>query len=474
MSKLEHARSEQSVVGGENSAAPPAARLRSEAAARARRTALAITARLREDARLLGAIEQTSTSSAYPMVNVWRSHSLAYGDAGLAVTCAAADRADPDAGWDILAHRFIASAVAGLPSAPGLGLLDGACGVAFAAAFAGRGRRYTGLVTELDERIARQVEAHSRHMSSTGPPLPIVRYDLISGAAGWATYLAGRPSTPSVDAALGSVGRLLSSFAELDPAGTPRLALPARILSPELAELAPAGYVDCGVAHGYPGVLAALLTIRTRGGAASGALDDVLHGGAQWLSHQLIQDDAAGAHWPYRLILGDDGPARTSTQPRPRDGWCYGVPGVAHVLWSLGAALDEPAYRHTAITVMRSACARVLRGDSPLSPTLCHGRAGLLLVTAALARDSGCAELRVGSNVLLDQLLAEYDEEATFGYRDVENAGMVTDNPGVLSGAPGVALALLAASTDTSPPTPPSDGSLQWLGSFGLSGAGAA
>ena len=414
---------------------------------RACRIVREITARLADDTRLAGAIEASAGQTAYPGVNTWRAESVAYGTAGLAAVFAAADRDDPGRGLDVAAHRMLAAAVDALPAATSLGLFDGACGVAFAAALAGQdGRRYTGLLNALDARLARQAAGMARRMA--GGPVPVVRYDVISGAAGWALHLAGRPATPEIEEALGELERLLVRLAGLDAHGTPRLALPARMLTAELAGLAPDGYVDCGVAHGYPGVLAALLALRARrvrAGETPGAeLDDVLAAGTGWLSAQLIGGEEP--YWPYRVLRGPDGAARTRAQRRPHDGWCYGTPGVARVLWSAGAVLDEPAHRRTAVTALLAACDRARRGaepGAPPSPTLCHGRAGLYAITASLA--PAAPELATAADGLLDDLLAAYDADAPLGYRDVENAGTVTDNPGLLSGAPGVALALLGA-----------------------------
>ncbi|HEY3685332.1 MAG TPA: lanthionine synthetase C family protein [Streptosporangiaceae bacterium] len=438
---------------------------------RARRVIREITTRLGDDARLRRAIERSAAQTAYPEVNVWRAESVAYGAAGLAAVFAAADQADPGRGLDTLAHGRLAAAVQALPGATSLGLFDGACGVAFAAALASKGgRRYTGLLTGLDERIARQAGARARLMAASDDPVPVPAYDVVSGAAGWALYLAGRPSTPPVEEALGDLERLLTRLAGRDERGTPRLALPARLLSAELAGLAPDGYVDCGVAHGYPGVLAALLALRARrvrtGGAPPAELDDALGGGAAWLSARLIEGGEGGPYWPYRVLLGADGAARTRAHLRPHDGWCYGTPGVARVLWSAGTVLGEPAYVRTAVAALEAACERTLRNvvpGAPPSPTLCHGRAGLYVITASLA--SASPRLASAADRLLDALLAAYDDDAPLGYRDVENAGTVTDGPGLLSGAPGVALALLTAADPD-----PADGA-RWSGTLAFTGA---
>ena len=48
-------------------------------------------------------------------------------------------------------------------------------------------------------------------------------------------------------------------------------------------------------------------------------------------------------------------------------------------------------------------------------------------------------------------LLAGFDPASPLGYRDVETGGRLIDQPGLLTGAPGVALALLGAASPAEP-----------------------
>jgi hypothetical protein len=73
------------------------------------------------------------------------------------------------------------------------------------------------------------------------------------------------------------------------------------------------------------------------------------------------------------------------------------------------------------------------------SPTLCHGSAGLALLAAHRLWESGSS-----TGHLAAPLLAAYDATLPLGYRDVEASGARVDNPGVLTGAAGVAMVLSA------------------------------
>jgi hypothetical protein len=52
---------------------------------------------------------------------------------------------------------------------------------------------------------------------------------------------------------------------------------------------------------------------------------------------------------------------------------------------------------------------------------------------------------------MVARLEEAWDPQAALGFQAVEPGGVRVDQPGFLEGAPGVALALLAASTDREP-----------------------
>jgi hypothetical protein len=84
------------------------------------------------------------------------------------------------------------------------------------------------------------------------------------------------------------------------------------------------------------------------------------------------------------------------------------------------------------------------------SPTFCHGVAGLLQITLRFAHDTGLPMFTAAACALTEQLLDLYEPDSLLGYRSLEPPGSV-DRPGLLDGAPGVALALLAAATPVEP-----------------------
>jgi len=407
-------------------------------AGRARSVAMAVAARLADRDRLADAVTSTAATTAYPESTRWRPSTVALGDAGLALCCAELHAHNPDAGWDRVGHRFLGTAVAGLTDDAPLGLFGGLSGVAAAAGQLGGAQRYRRLRAQLDDRLLPALRPAAERIDSTDGALPAAAYDVISGLAGCAAGLLARPADPGVRAALVEVAGVLVRL--LDGDGLPRLATPPEHVLAEQRAEAPDGWTDCGVAHGVPGLVAtlALLALDRRVGPAVTELPGLLPAlrrGAAWVVGQAVTVDGR-TEWP-RVVLPGAGAGR----PAP-PGWCYGTPGVARALWLAGRALDEPGHQRLAVDAMLAAC----RSDAlPRSPALCHGLAGLLTITRLFWLDTGEPAFGRAAGRVLTELLDRYDPDLPLGYRDVEPAGSLVDNPGLLSGAAGIVLALLAA-----------------------------
>jgi len=398
--------------------------------------ALAVAERLADDGRLRAAIDRTAHQTAHPASVRWRPESLALGYPGLAVLAAELDRRDPDAGWDRPGHRWLSAATGdGDLSSAAPSLFGGWLGVAAAAHLASRdGKRYGALRSRLDEAFAAAV--HRLDVAGGRGPHHGAGDDLIDGVTGWiAVLLLRRSSSTVVDELLGILARRLVHLLGADD-GRPRLAVPATWLAPDQRVSSPHGYLDLGLAHGLSGMVAALASIRDRGVRVPGLGSAVRHGADLLAAHQ-----EADGHWPRVLPLDRNGrPAGRIAAERP--GWCYGTAGVARALWLAG----DRDHRLRAERGLRAA----LTPDSVDrlgSPTVCHGLAGLLLITKTFG-----PEFQTDTDSLAVRLGEQHRPGTLLGFQDVENTGARVDNPGLLSGAAGVALALLAVDSPTPPP----------------------
>jgi lantibiotic biosynthesis protein len=138
-----------------------------------------------------------------------------------------------------------------------------------------------------------------------------------------------------------------------------------------------------------------------------------------------------------------DGPSRCA--------WCYGSPGIARALWLAGEALDRADYRDLAVSAMEAVFRRPISVRWIDSPTFCHGVAGLLAIALRFSHDLGGAAFSDEIASLVQQLLDSYEPESLLGFRHLEIRDNEMDQPGLLEGAPGVALALLASATGAEP-----------------------
>jgi len=175
---------------------------------------------------------------------------------------------------------------------------------------------------------------------------------------------------------------------------------------------------------------------------------DAMHRTANWLIEQRF-DDEWGANWPSAAPITER-PDRV-TRATTRNAWCYGSPGLARALWLAAEALDDDTIRAAALDAICAVLRRPIANRGIDSPTFCHGVAGLLQIVLRFTNDTGLANLRDGANRLFDQLVAAYQPDRPLGYTNLEPSAVRVDRPGLLDGAPGVAMVLLAAATDVEP-----------------------
>jgi hypothetical protein len=332
-------------------------------------------------------------------------------------------------------------------------MFGGLAGLAFAGwLLSRRGTRYQNLLATLDHTLLPQVTAQAEGFA--GPitdGIPFGQFDVISGLAGIGGYLLLRRKDPGAATALESALRFLVALAT-DAGSRPRWWTPSHLLGDEeMAALYPHGNLNCGLAHGIPGPLALMALALSHGISVpgiQGAIDQLVG----WLvGHRA--DDAWGVNWPYAVSLTQDGlPDRGAPADGPsRAAWCYGAPGVARALWLAGVSRDRPDWRNLAIEAMEAVHRRPIAERQIDSPTFCHGVAGLLQITLRFANDTALPVFTEAAAGLTEWLLSAYEPDSLLGYRNWEPGGTRVDQPGLLDGAPGVLLALLAAFNDVEP-----------------------
>jgi hypothetical protein len=358
--------------------------------------------------------------------------------AGVAVLYGQLDRLWPDDGWDRAAHAALAIATEDLNGAWSThpGLFGGLGGAAFTAFWLSRdGSRYQRLMSTLDGRIVAEATERGAALAAGPYGLPARAFDVIVGLAGTAGYLLLRAE----DQALRSVLTGLVRLCQDGPDG-PNWFTPAEAMFPDspIAQQFPEGVFNCGLAHGIPGPVAAL-SLASQAGISVAGQGAAIAYASQWLVENRV-DDEWGPNWSFGV----------SPQGRPghpaQSAWCYGSPGVARSLWLAGTALDDPKLRELAVEAMAAVYRRPwsVRAIGQ-SPGLCHGVGGLLQITLRFAHDTGEPVFTDAATDLTERLLALYEPDRAVGFASIEDAGVRTDRPGLLDGAAGAALALLAA-----------------------------
>jgi hypothetical protein len=412
--------------------------------------AVEVAARVSDPRRLAMAIANTRRQTRFTRSGGWNPFAVAQGDAGLAVMCTYLDGCIRDEQWDVTAHDFLSAAAreAERVGTNAVGLFGGLSGLAFAASgLSHGGTRYQRLLASLDAVLVPAAVALALRVQSATDGLAVGDYDLISGLSGAGAYLLRRREDPGCADALRTVmGALVEAGQHTSRWRTP----PLLMTDEAMIRAFPTGSLNCGLAHGIPGPLA-LLSLALREGLEVPGQPSAVRSIATWLVEQRV-DDQWGVNWP-SAVPAD---RATGAAPRPRleptrSAWCYGSPGVARSLWLAGDALGESQFRTLSVDAMEAVYRRPREQRDIDSPSFCHGVAGLLQITLRFAHDTGLPAFTDAARELAEQLLSAYRPEHLLGYVLLEPGENPVDHPGLLDGAAGVAVVLLAAATDIEP-----------------------
>ena len=380
----------------------------------------------------------------------WTPFNVVYGHAALALLFGQLDCCFPGQEWDRLAHTYLAPAARSLETDPAVSpaLFGGLAGLCFVTHYLSRnGTRYQRLLGTLDELLFRQTIEVARLPDPFPGGVGFSDYDLISGPAGTGAYLLLRLDVPEAITALDAILDRLLFLSEWRDDGHLRFFIPPEWQPTERhLEQNPHGATDCGLAHGVPGPLA-FLSLTHLSGVEQPGLSEAIRRLADWVVAQQYKD-AWGINWPH--AVPPDGVA-SPPQSTTRAAWCYGSPGVARALWLAGCALQDSDLQDVAVEAMRAVRRRSIKVRRIDAPILCHGVAGLLQIVLRFANDTSQGFFAEMATELTEQLLNLFEPDSLSGFRDIEPDGRKVDNPGLLEGAAGAALTLLAAATDVEP-----------------------
>ncbi|MER7045561.1 lanthionine synthetase C family protein [Streptomyces jumonjinensis] len=298
---------------------------------------------------------------------------------------------------------------------------------------------YQSALDSLDRQIVidvrRRLEAAHRRIDAGRLP-QLAEFDVIRGLTGYAAYLLRRsPDGDTTRAVLAYCVRLTEPPTEQDeplpgwwtetgPSGNPD-------------DRFPGGHANHGMAHGIGGVLALLALAARHGTVVSGhhaAMRTIL----AWLDRW---ETGPGPAWPYWITRDELRTGRLTPSTPRRPSWCYGTAGLARAQQLAGLALGDTRRRVRAENALVAALTDADQLKAITDNGLCHGVAGLAHLAARVAEDAHATtvdRIRAAIPALLNEILPP-------------DAALGSGDPGLLDGAAGVALALIAPSTTTSP-----------------------
>jgi lantibiotic biosynthesis protein len=373
-----------------------------------------------------------------------RDPSLGRGQAGLALLYAwlARTRRMPQA--DALAWQCLDQAIDAVSAqAMNASLYGGFTGVAWAAELTGR-----LLDPDAEDRSEAVDEALLRLLSRANRwSAP---YDLIVGLTGLGVYALQRYPRSAAIECLRRVVERLHECARHDEHGLYWWTPPEEILDDEESRKQyPSGRADLGVAHGVAGPVALLGGI-CGAGVEQATARPLLEGAVSWLLAQSLPTEA-GPTFPVWVA--------PAIQPWPaRSAWCYGDPGIAAALLLAARGVGDAGWEQTAVALACRAAERPASDTGVVDANFCHGAAGLAHLYNRMYQATGEPTLGRAARYWLERTLGFYRRAGDAGGTWVQGnwdpgqrERWTWNGIGLVEGAAGVALVLLAAATSVEP-----------------------
>lgn len=201
------------------------------------------------------------------------------------------------------------------------------------------------------------------------------------------------------------------------------------------------GEIDLGMAHGVAGAMSFLTGAVARTGDETART--LLQATTRWLAE--IEERSHG--FPAFHVAGEQ-------LPPARLAWCYGDAGISLAFLNASRACGQRSLERMALEVGIRASRRKVHADSGVEDDgLCHGTAGLVLLFCRLYNATGDEAFATAARYWVTETLRRRRPSigiAGFGSgpRDSDPRGAEV---GLLRGAAGVGLCLLAAATEVAP-----------------------
>ncbi|MGW4730533.1 lanthionine synthetase C family protein [Streptomyces shenzhenensis] len=291
--------------------------------------------------------------------------------------------------------------------------------------------RYAGALHILDGIVAahtrrRLVAAHAR--IDRGGYTSFAEYDLFRGLTGLGALLLRRqPEGYELRGVLEYLVRLTEPVTGPDGQQRPGWWVGHAPGGDKAAT--PGGHANAGLAHGIAGPLALLALAKRRGIAVDGH-DIAMTRVCRWLD-RIRLNDHRGTRWPRWISAAGPAPALPAAPS-----WCYGTPGLVRAQQLAAIALGDEDRRRMAERALLYCLDDPTQLDQLTNRGLCHGIGGLLRTVQRVAEDAEVPYVFTDRLPSLRQRFLAVDPP---------------DEPGLLEGAAGAALALQSAEPGAEP-----------------------
>lgn len=407
----------------------------------------------RDLACLIGTrLADPSTAPAGRRAQAWWPQSLAHGIPGIAllhIELAAAGLAPWQRAHDWLTAATRSTVTSGADSHPCYGAP--ALAHALACASDQLPGSYQRALDTLDRQIVidtrrRLTAAHTRIDRGTLPAL--AEFDVLQGMTGYGAYLLRRnPDSDAARAVLEYLVRLTDPIT-IDGETLPGWWTPSGP-SGRADDRFPGGHANNGLAHGIAGVLC-LLSLAARRGATVHGQHDAIRTVCRWLDRWRA-GTGRGPAWPYWVTRPELRTDKLTPSAALRPSWCYGTAGLARAQQLAALALGDTDRQLMAENALAGALTDPAQLVATTDISMCHGFAGLAHVTACTAADALASTAGQLHALVPDLLNAVYLPGANAERAATALLTAPGRGPGLLDGAAGVALAVLAPSTAAPP-----------------------
>ena len=399
-------------------------------------------------------------SQVFDKGSYWNSTSLSEGYTGHLLFFAAMQ--EEESKYEQIVHQCVL-AIKGELETKGLSNLSmftGATGIAFSLQQASdNGKKYQKMIETLHDFIFKGIEStymkplsHNINMKRSSDP---TLYDVVSGLSGVGGYFLENLSDPQFEKGSYQIANLLVDFCNTKiPIGGCNV--PGWHLTPDTIYghalfKSGNGSFNLGLAHGITGVLSFLSIAYLKGVQVEGQ-KEAIQKVSSWIREWSINYEKT-IQWPYHISWEEETGLHPPLGESSREGWCYGVPGIARVLFLAGKALSDHDLKEFSIKAFLQLFNRSSKEWGLQNSALCHGLSGILLTSKLMSKEEGGQELNQKIQDMEKELLSSYNPNLLFGFDDQEQDRIFEydklAHPGFLEGVTGILLPLLPITETT-------------------------